>query len=54
MTKLENAKEKRKQRLDICKKCEFFNKFTTQCNKCGCIMSVKSLLVDATCPEKKW
>jgi hypothetical protein len=52
--KIEYIKNLRKSRLDICKNCEFFNKITTQCNQCGCIMSVKSMLVDSKCPKEKW
>lgn len=51
---IEKTKQRKKQRLEICKNCEFFNKITTQCNQCGCIMSIKSLLPDAKCPKGKW
>ena len=52
--KINFIKELRSSRLDICKNCEFFNKITTQCNKCGCIMSMKTLLADVKCPIGKW
>lgn len=52
--KINLVKETRSKRLEVCRGCEFFNKITTQCNKCGCIMSVKTLLLDAKCPIGKW
>ena len=41
-------------RLAICKKCPFFIKLTKQCTKCGCIMTQKAKLTDASCPIGKW
>jgi hypothetical protein len=41
-------------RMAICKKCEFFIKKTSQCSKCGCFMSLKTKLVNASCPVGKW
>lgn len=52
--KIKEASELRSKRLDICSKCPQFNKITTQCNKCGCIMSVKSILQKSECPLGKW
>ncbi len=51
---IEEIKKRRSDRLEICRGCEFFNKLTTQCNKCGCIMSVKTLFQENTCPIGKW
>lgn len=51
---IEEIKKTRQLRLDICNSCEFFDKNTTVCNKCGCIMSIKTNLPDATCPIGKW
>ena len=42
------------QRLDICKKCPEYIRFTHQCKKCGCLMNLKTKLTDATCPLGKW
>lgn len=41
-------------RLAICKECPFFIKLTKQCTKCGCIMTQKTKLADASCPIGKW
>jgi hypothetical protein len=43
-----------KERLDICKACPELIKLTTQCKKCGCFMSAKTKLKQATCPLGKW
>ena len=51
---VEKIKELRKERLDICNSCEFFNKESTACAMCGCIMSIKTNLVDTKCPIGKW
>lgn len=42
------------KRLDICKECPFFISATTQCTKCGCVMSLKAKLPNAECPVHKW
>lgn len=52
--KINLIKETRAKRLEVCKGCEFFNKITTQCNKCGCIMSMKTLFLETKCPIGKW
>lgn len=51
---IQEAKDRKEKRLSICKECIFFNKLTTQCDKCGCFMVMKTLLEDAKCPEGKW
>lgn len=51
---IEDAKQRKRERMSICSSCEFFNSLTTQCNKCGCIMTIKSLLPNAECPIGKW
>jgi len=43
-----------KERLAICKGCPELIKLTTQCKKCGCIMSIKTKLEAAKCPIGKW
>jgi len=42
------------QRLEICKGCPEFMQLTTQCKKCGCVMSLKTRLEAAHCPIGKW
>jgi hypothetical protein len=41
-------------RLNICKRCEFFNASQERCSKCGCKMAVKTYLKAESCPLKKW
>lgn len=43
----------RNKKLEICKLCEFYNKTTTQCSKCGCFMTVKTWISGNTCPIGK-
>ena len=42
------------ERLEICKKCEFFDQEKMSCSQCGCYMQIKSRMPDATCPLGKW
>lgn len=42
------------KRLEICKGCPFLIQLTTQCKKCGCIMSAKTKLKYSECPIGKW
>lgn len=42
------------KRFEICKSCVFYNKNIGICKKCGCFMLLKTQLIDAECPIKKW
>jgi glycopeptide antibiotics resistance protein len=42
----------RKQRLDICQKCEFYA--YNICRICYCVVILKTNLENATCPKGKW
>jgi len=46
--------EKSKERFSICTACPELIKLTSQCKKCGCIMSIKTKLEAAKCPIGKW
>lgn len=46
--------EVQKQRMEICKGCEFLFKLSKQCRKCGCFMEAKTKLPHAECPIGKW
>jgi hypothetical protein len=46
--------EIREERLSICKECPEFIKLSTQCKQCGCVMSAKTKLPNASCPIGKW
>jgi len=41
-------------RMQICRGCPELIKLTTQCKKCGCVMSLKTRLEAAHCPIGKW
>ena len=47
-------KEKREERLNICKKCEYFDKDLVRCKVCGCFMKIKTALAAAHCPKYYW
>jgi hypothetical protein len=49
-----SSKDLRDQRMAICVDCEFFNKITVGCNKCGCFLKMKTKLENAICPIHKW
>ena len=48
------AEEVAKERFDICLSCPELVKITSQCKECGCIMSAKTKLPNASCPLGKW
>jgi predicted metal-binding protein len=43
-----------KERMLVCFECEKYIKATTQCKECGCVMLLKTLLMDSSCPLNKW
>ena len=43
-----------KERYSICRLCDKFNKLTTQCKECSCIMLLKTKIQSARCPINKW
>jgi hypothetical protein len=49
-----SSEELEKSRIEICKACPELIKLTTQCKKCGCVMSAKVKLEAAKCPIGKW
>jgi hypothetical protein len=52
--KIADDPEFAKKRLEICKACPELIKLTSQCKKCGCFMTLKTKLKEATCPLRKW
>ena len=42
------------RRYDICKACPELIDLTKQCKQCGCVMPLKTKLLRAECPLKKW
>ena len=54
MTKFLVENKVYKERINICRKCEFYFKPTGNCRKCGCFMHIKTRLNYAKCPILKW
>ena len=46
--------EQQKARMSICNSCPELIKLSKQCKKCGCIMTLKTKLSNASCPIGKW
>lgn len=44
----------RKKRMLVCNSCPELIKLTGQCKKCGCVMSIKTMLQASKCPLDKW
>ena len=42
------------ERMGICNSCPELINLTKQCKKCGCIMTLKTKLENASCPLGKW
>jgi hypothetical protein len=52
--KMNKWKQMSADRMEICNKCEHLDKTLYTCNKCGCFMKAKTLLVNSECPIGKW
>lgn len=46
--------ELKKERMDICKKCEHYSMRQERCKKCGCWLVHKVKFKVSECPIKKW
>lgn len=44
----------REERMSICMLCEHFVSLTKQCEKCSCVMTIKTAIIDSACPIGKW
>lgn len=42
------------RRLSICESCEWFVPESKRCQQCGCLMTIKVTLKQASCPIHKW
>lgn len=42
------------ERFSTCQGCEFLDKTSFRCEKCGCFMKVKTQVASASCPIGKW
>ena len=54
MNKFFTSDEVYKDRLEICKACNYYFKPTGQCKKCLCFMKIKARLAPMACPVKYW
>jgi len=43
-----------KDRLAICKSCEYYFSLTGQCKRCMCFMKIKAKIGPMECPQKYW
>ena len=43
-----------KERLSICKTCEYYIKPAHMCKECGCFMPAKAKIAKLRCPKDKW
>jgi len=41
-------------RYEICLSCPELINLTKQCKQCGCVMPLKTKLINASCPLSKW
>ncbi len=48
------SEEKQKERLDICKRCDYFSPRQSRCKQCGCYLSHKIKFAISKCPIEKW
>ena len=46
--------EVQKQRMDICKGCEYYHEEEVRCKKCGCFLENKTSYSSSKCPVHKW
>ena len=53
-TKLIIPEEEQKQRLDVCKKCDYYSVRQNRCRRCGCYLGTKVKFGASTCPIGKW
>lgn len=48
------SKERYKERMQTCLKCEYYNPTFKQCKECGCFLILKAALSITQCPLGKW
>jgi hypothetical protein len=53
-TKLILSEEEQKQRLDICKTCDYYSVRQNRCRQCGCYLATKVKFGVSACPIGKW
>lgn len=48
------SEQVQRERLEICKKCPFYDDLQHRCKKCGCNLGVKVKFALDSCPINKW
>lgn len=48
------SEEVRKQRMDICKSCDYYDAKQVRCRQCGCFLESKVRFAIDSCPLSKW
>ena len=43
-----------RERIKICQECPNFRKMIRQCSLCGCMIDLKTKLLEASCPIEQW
>lgn len=46
------SKDLRSKRMEVCKSCDRYSMGV--CLECGCVMKLKTILLNSTCPLHKW
>ena len=46
--------ELKKERMDICKRCDYYSPRQSRCKQCGCFLSHKIKFAISKCPIEKW
>jgi len=54
MTRFLVPQEIYKERISICKSCDYYFKLTGSCKVCGCFMRIKSRIATQSCPKGYW
>ena len=54
MNKFLVDKKTYKERLDTCRSCDHYFKYTGNCGICGCFMRIKASISIMQCPEQYW
>ena len=48
------SEEKKEERLNVCKKCEYYSMRQNRCKQCGCYLTHKVKFEVSACPVGKW
>ena len=49
-----SSDELKEERMNICKKCEYYSARQIRCKQCGCWLVQKVKFTSSTCPIEKW